>query len=135
MRIQVRARDKDPLAVFLGWFSIGLGSAQIAAPRMLCKLIGANDDGISPNAMRAMGAREIAQGTGILVRPRPTMWLWSRVAGTASTWRARPDRVQEPARANGVRDRERGRRDGAGHLRKPVPDPQKSAGPLGEADP
>jgi hypothetical protein len=81
MRIQVRAREKDPLAVFLGWFSIGLGSAQIAAPRMLCKLVGANDEGISPNVMRAMGAREIVQGTGILVRPRPTMWLWSRVAG------------------------------------------------------
>src|SRR3982750_4463338 len=81
MRIQVRARDKDPLAVFLGWFSIGLGSAQIAAPRMVCKLIGADGDGVAPKVMRLMGARELAQGTGILVRPRPTMWLWSRVAG------------------------------------------------------
>jgi hypothetical protein len=81
MRIQVRARDKDPLAVFLGWFSIGLGTAQIVAPRMLCKLIGADGDGAAPKVMRLMGARELAQGTGILVRPRPTMWLWSRVAG------------------------------------------------------
>jgi hypothetical protein len=31
--------------------------------------------------MRLMGAREIAQGLGILIRPRPTAWLWSRVAG------------------------------------------------------
>src|SRR4051794_41614232 len=33
--------------------------------------------------MRLMGIRELTQGTGILTRPRPTMWLWSRVAGDA----------------------------------------------------
>jgi hypothetical protein len=81
MAVDVRVRDKDPLAQFLGWFSIGLGSAQIAAPRALCRLVGANGDGLAPRLMRAMGAREITQGTGILVRPRPTAWLWSRVAG------------------------------------------------------
>src|SRR3954453_812193 len=81
MQIQVRARDKDPLAVFLGWFSIGLGSAQIAAPRILCKLVGAEGKGVAPKVMRLMGARELAQGIGILVRPRPTIWLWSRVGG------------------------------------------------------
>lgn len=79
--VQVRIRDKDQLAQFLGWFSIGLGSAQITAPRALCKLVGANADGVAPRVMRLMGLREITQGTGILVRPRPTMWLWSRVAG------------------------------------------------------
>jgi uncharacterized membrane protein len=81
MAIQVRVRDKDPLAQFLGWFSIGLGTAQVAAPRALCKLVGADGEGSAPALMRLMGARELAQGTGILVRPRPTMWLWSRVAG------------------------------------------------------
>lgn len=81
--VQVRVRDKDSLARFLGWFSIGLGTAQVAAPRAMSKLIGADDDGIAPTVMRAMGARELAQGTGILVRPRPTAWVWSRVAGDA----------------------------------------------------
>jgi len=81
MAVDVRVRDKDPLARFLGWFSIGLGTAQIAAPRALCRLVGANGDGLAPRLMRAMGAREITQGAGILVRPRPTAWLWSRVAG------------------------------------------------------
>ena len=81
MEIEVRARDKDPLALFLGWFSIGLGSAQLTAPRIVCKLIGAQTDGAAPRLMRLMGLRELTQGTGILVRPRPTMWLWSRVAG------------------------------------------------------
>jgi hypothetical protein len=81
MAVDVRVRDKDPLAQFLGWFSIGLGTAQVTAPRALCRLVGANGDGRAPWLMRAMGAREITQGTGILVRPRPTAWLWSRVAG------------------------------------------------------
>jgi uncharacterized membrane protein len=81
MAVQVRVRDKDSLAVSLGWFSIGLGAAQIAAPRALCRLIGANTDGAAPRLMRLMGVREITHGTGILVRPRPTMWMWSRVAG------------------------------------------------------
>jgi len=79
--VQVRVRDKDPLAQFLGWFSIGLGSAQITAPRLLCTAIGADADGRAPTLMRFMGLREITQGTGILVRTRPTTWLWSRVAG------------------------------------------------------
>jgi len=77
----VRARDKDTLALFLGWFSIGLGTAQVTAPRAMCKLVGARGEGTAANLMRLIGMREIAQGVGILTRPRPTMWLWSRVAG------------------------------------------------------
>jgi hypothetical protein len=81
MEIEVRARDKDSLAQFLGWFSIGLGTAQLTAPRVVCKLVGAETEGIAPRLMRLIGLREVTQGAGILVRPRPTMWLWSRVAG------------------------------------------------------
>jgi hypothetical protein len=83
MTVQVRVQDKDSLARFLGWFSIGLGTAQVAAPRTMCKIVGADDDGLAPTLMRVMGARELAQGAGILVRPRPTTWVWSRVAGDA----------------------------------------------------
>ena len=83
MTVDVRVRDKDPLAQFLGWFSIGLGTAQVAAPRALCRIVGASDDGLAPRLMRLMGMRELTQGAGILVRPRPTTWLWSRVAGDA----------------------------------------------------
>ena len=81
MAIQVRVRDKDSLAQFLGWFSLGLGTAQAVAPRVVCRLVGADADGRAPAVMRALGVRELAQGTGILVRPRPKTWLWSRVAG------------------------------------------------------
>jgi len=83
MEVQVRARDKDPLAQFLGWFSIGLGTAQLTAPRAMCKLVGAKGEGSSPTLMRLVGLRELTQGMGILARPRPTAWLWSRVAGDA----------------------------------------------------
>lgn len=76
-----RAQDRDGLARFLGWFGVALGTTQLAAPRALCRLAGAADDGIAPRVMRLMGARELTQGLGILVRPRPTGWLWSRVAG------------------------------------------------------
>lgn len=83
MAVQVRVRDKDSLARFLGWFSIGLGTAQVTAPRAVCALVGARTDGAAPRVMRLLGLRELTQGTGILVRARPTMWLWSRVAGDA----------------------------------------------------
>ena len=77
----IRTRDKDSLAVFLGWFSVGLGTAQLLAPKALCKVVGASGEGTSRTLMRLMGARELTQGIGILTRPRPTNWLWARVAG------------------------------------------------------
>jgi hypothetical protein len=83
MTVQVRRGDRDPLAQFLGWFSIGLGTAQIAAPGTMCRVVGASTSGLAPKLMRAMGVRELVQGVGILTRPRPTSWLWSRVAGDA----------------------------------------------------
>jgi uncharacterized membrane protein len=81
--VRVRVRDKDPLAQFLGWFSLGLGTTQVLAPKLVCRLVGADTSGIAPSAMRLMGLREITQGTGILARPRPAMGGWSRVAGDA----------------------------------------------------
>ena len=80
---RVRVRDKDSLAVSLGWFSLGLGAAQVTAPRALCRVVGARDDGPAPSVMRLMGLRELTHGIGILTRPRPTTWMWSRVAGDA----------------------------------------------------
>jgi uncharacterized membrane protein len=77
----VRTREKDSLAQFLGWFSLGLGAVQIGAPGALCRLVGIRGDGIARMVMRLMGLREITLGLGILARPRPTMWLWSRVGG------------------------------------------------------
>jgi uncharacterized membrane protein len=65
----------------LGWFSIGLGLAQIAAPRSLARLIGINDDDETRNTMFALGLREITSGIGILSQPRQAGWVWTRVGG------------------------------------------------------
>ena len=65
----------------LGWFSIGLGLAQIGAPRAVARLIGVSDDDETKNTMFAIGLREITTGIGLLSRPRPAGWVWSRVGG------------------------------------------------------
>jgi len=65
----------------LGWFSIALGLAQIGAPRTVARLIGIDDDEETRNTMFAIGLREITSGIGILARPRPAGWVWSRVGG------------------------------------------------------
>jgi hypothetical protein len=62
----------------LGWFSIGLGLAELLAPHGLSRLIGVRDH---RPLVRMLGLREITSGVGILTRPRPSGWLWSRVAG------------------------------------------------------
>jgi uncharacterized membrane protein len=69
---------EERLARGLGWFSIGLGITQIAAPRAFARLVGLNDN---RGLMRMVGIREIASGVGILSRRKPTGWLWSRVGG------------------------------------------------------
>jgi hypothetical protein len=79
----LRTQDRDSLARFLGWFSIGLGTAQLVMPKALSRLIGADGDGGAPRVMRLMGARELTHGTGILTSKRPTGWMWSRIAGDA----------------------------------------------------
>jgi uncharacterized membrane protein len=71
----------ERLATGLGWFSIGLGLAQIVAPGSVARLIGVNDDTKNRGLMRAIGMREIATGVGILSRPRPANWVRARVGG------------------------------------------------------
>jgi uncharacterized membrane protein len=78
--------NKQKIARSLGWFSIGLGLAEIAAPRRLTKLIGVRGD--YNGLLLALGAREITSGMGILTRRRPgesqgPFWMWSRVVGDA----------------------------------------------------
>jgi uncharacterized membrane protein len=62
----------------LGWFSIGLGLVEVAAPGHLAKFIGLQD---SRMVLRAFGLREITAGLGILTQRRPVGWMWGRVAG------------------------------------------------------
>ncbi len=68
-------------AVGLGWFSLGLGLAQVLAPRTVARWTGTSDSPLACMAMRAFGIRELATGLGILKQPRPNVLLWLRVAG------------------------------------------------------
>jgi uncharacterized membrane protein len=73
---------EEKIARGLGWFSIGLGLAQIAAPRGLAKLIGVRGD--YSGLLRMLGAAGVASGIGILAGRRPNSnWMWSRVGGDA----------------------------------------------------
>ncbi|MDP8916694.1 MAG: hypothetical protein M3M95_05770 [Pseudomonadota bacterium] len=91
--------SRTTLPYFLAAFSIGLGLAELLAPRSVVNL--ARMNGGLPT-VRAFGAREIANGLAILAQPRKARWLWARVAGDgldvatlATSWRMnRPDRTR-----------------------------------------
>ena len=80
-----RAIEPDPdqqLVRNLGWFSIGLGAAEILAPGLIPRISCALDSNRSRTVIRTYGAREIAQGIAILSSmPRPAGWVWGCVAG------------------------------------------------------
>ena len=72
------------LARGLGWFSLGLGAAQVSAPGVLNRLIGADDNTRNRTIMVAVcGLREITAGAGIFGSRAPAEWLRARVAGDA----------------------------------------------------
>jgi hypothetical protein len=66
------------LAKGLGWFSVALGLAELVAPGQLARTLGMRRQ--TP-LLRAYGARELANGVGILANPDRASWLWGRVGG------------------------------------------------------
>lgn len=74
-------RSAERLADGLGWFSIGLGLAEVLAPRGVARLVGVRPSKRSTAVLRATGLREIGHGVAILSEPRPAEWVWTRVAG------------------------------------------------------
>ncbi|HEU4643221.1 MAG TPA: hypothetical protein VFS44_12275 [Gemmatimonadaceae bacterium] len=62
----------------LGYASFGLGLAELAAPAWLEKQLGVRNH---RRLVRALGAREILAGAGVLARRRPAAGLWARAAG------------------------------------------------------
>ena len=78
---QERARGNTAMISALGWLSIGLGLAQLLAPRSLARASGLT--GVSPLLIRVIGLRELACGVGLLRGETRPAWRWSRVAGDA----------------------------------------------------
>ena len=82
LRNGMKRPNEEKIALGLGWFSIGLGVAEIMVPRSLAKLIGLR--GNPSGLLRMLGAREITNGIGILTGRQPNAnWMWSRVGGDA----------------------------------------------------
>ena len=52
---------------------------ELLAPRTLARAIGVSED--HDRLLQALGVREIVSGLGLLARPKPTGFAWSRVAG------------------------------------------------------
>lgn len=70
----------EQLARGLAWLSVGLGIAQVLAPRTVSRLIGVP----FPATLTILcGVREIATGIGILTQDDPAPWMRARVAGDA----------------------------------------------------
>lgn len=68
------------LSKALGWFSIGLGLAELLAPRAVGRVIGMSD---RPMLVRLCGLREVITGVGMLSERRPSRWAAARIAGDA----------------------------------------------------
>lgn len=82
-RSQMPEDSARQLARALGWFSVGLGLAALAAPGRLAQFVGLAGNGGNHALLRAIGLREIASGVGILTQDDPSSWLWTRVGGDA----------------------------------------------------
>src|SRR5687767_2535683 len=73
--------DGEQLARGLGWFSIGLGLAELLAPRGVARVAGLKGN---TTLIRLFGLREIASGVAIFAQgKRPAGAVWSRVVGDA----------------------------------------------------
>lgn len=73
--------NEEQLARGLGWFSLGLGLAELLAPSAVAKIVGVRG---GTGLIRLLGLREIAHGLAIFAQgKRPTAAVWSRVAGDA----------------------------------------------------
>jgi uncharacterized membrane protein len=74
-------QTENRIASGLGWFSIGLGLAEIVAPGTVARLAGVPEEGRTKTILRVYGMRELAAGVGILSQDNPAPWVWARVWG------------------------------------------------------
>lgn len=64
----------------LGWFSIGLGLAELLCARPLARWMGMRGQ---EDTLRFYGVRELGAGIGLLLAKDKAPWVWGRVAGDA----------------------------------------------------
>ena len=71
------------VALGLGYFSIALGLAEVAAPGRLARFLGLEGSKAATNTIFAFGLRELAAGGMLLRGPAVTTNVWNRVLGDA----------------------------------------------------
>jgi hypothetical protein len=72
---------EEKLATALGWASLGLGAAMVAAPGRLNRLAGIRDERSTRAWQRIVGVRELAAFAVIVVGGQRRAGLWARAAG------------------------------------------------------
>jgi|GEM_PF-1146331 len=72
--------DANRLSRGLGWWSVGLGLAELTFSERFCQRLGFRG---RMEWVRAHGVREILKGVGLLTQPNPRPWLWGRLVGDA----------------------------------------------------
>lgn len=80
-RVRAKPAVTPLVAGGVGWLSIALGVAELAAAKPIARTLG-----LPPAAawlIRGFGAREIATGVGVLSAPANPRWLMARVGGDA----------------------------------------------------
>lgn len=68
------------LSQSLGWFSIGLGLAELLAPGKLAKFLGVEGN---EGLLRILGLRELTNGIVVLSDTANPDYMWARVGGDA----------------------------------------------------
>ena len=103
-RYDIEQSRGEQLAVGLGWFSIGLGLAELTAPDAVARFIGLRDDSTTTSVLRAYGAREIGNGLAILMQPdNPDMAVVARRRRRARSRLARLGRAARRRRSRARR--------------------------------
>lgn len=73
-----RPQASHGLAQGLGWLSLALGAAQLAAPERIARALGMRG---SERMIQACGMGKVAAGIGVLAARNPAPWLLGKAAG------------------------------------------------------
>ena len=82
-RTQARQDEVQRRGRALGWLSLGLGVAQLAAPDAVRRISGVDDSATSRTVVPLVGVRELVHAAGLLRSRRKNVWAWTRVVGDA----------------------------------------------------
>ncbi|GII58086.1 hypothetical protein Pth03_64750 [Planotetraspora thailandica] len=74
----------DRLAHMLGWAGVALGAMQVAAPRVVARVIGVDDSPAARATVPLAGMRNLLHAETLLRGRKHSVGLWSRLAGDAA---------------------------------------------------